>query len=216
MIYYYLCIMLCVTCLVQADQKHILINERSSQTGASRQMPAMQAEQKTTITNDINVNDLPIKKIIEHLVEGPSDKVLDIFARLSLQTKKMVLKQMSIEQYEWFLFAFSEEQWNQMRQRLSDAERKALPANKVAQLIAIRDAWADCASGDPSRHAQGKRHDRAADMLWWRSVALENASSMLRESIRMPVHINIKKARFEQWLENRFMAKKLRLLKELA
>lgn len=202
--------------LVQADQKHIIINEKSPQKEMSKQMPAMQAEQRTTITNDVDVKDLPMEKVIEHLVNGPSDKVLDIFAQLSLQTKRMVLKKMSIEQYEWFLFAFSEEQWGQMRQRLSEAERKALPATKVAQLIAIRDAWADCASGDPSRHAQGDRHNRAADMLWWRNVALENASSMLRESIRTPVHINIKKARFEQWLQNQFMAKKLRLLKELA
>jgi hypothetical protein len=123
---------------------------------------------------------------------------------------------MSIQQYEWFLFAFSEEQWGQMRQKLPEVERRALPVTKVAQLIAIRDAWADCASGDPTRHNQGKRHDGAADMLWWRNMALKNASSMLRESVRMPVHINIKKARFEQWLQSQFMAKKLRLLKELA
>lgn len=204
-----------MTCFLKADQKHISINEKNSQKELPKQMPAMQAEQKTTITNDINFNDLPVKKVIEHLIDGPSDKVLTIFAQLSLQTKKIVLKEMTIEQYEWFLFAFSEEQWGQMRQKLPEVERRALPVTKVAQLIAIRDAWADCASGDPTRHNQGKRHDGAADMLWWRNVALENASSMLRESVRMPVHINIKKARFEQWLQSQFMAKKLRLLKEL-
>ncbi len=201
-----------MTFLTQADQKHLIMNAKPLQ----KQIPVMQVEQRATITNDTNYNELPIKKIIEHLVDGPSEKVLNIFVQLSLQTKRMVLKEMTIEQYEWFLFAFSEEQWGQMRQKLSEVERRALPVTKVAQLIAIRDAWADCASGDPTRHTQGKRHDKAADMLWWRNVALENVSAMLLESIRAPVHINIRKARFEQWLHNQFMAKKLRLLKELA
>lgn len=214
MMHYYLFLVLCITCFIKAGQSPIKINEKSAQEQASKQIP-IQAEQKATITNDINFADLPTKKIIEHLVEGPSDKVLPIFAQLSLQTKIIVLKKMTIQQYEWFLFAFSEEQWGQMRQKLSAEERKALPVTKVSQLIAIRDAWADCASGDPSRGNQGKRHDGAADMRGWRNVALKNASSMLRESIRMPVHINIKIARFEQWLQNQFMAKKLRLLKEL-
>lgn len=201
-----------MTLSIQAGQKHEAINEKYMK----KQMPAMQAEQRMNITNDVKFNDLPVKKIIEYLVDGPSDKVLDIFVQLSLQTKRMVLKEMTIEQYEWFLFAFSEEQWGQMRQKLSDVERRALPVTKVAQLIAIRDAWADCASGDPTRNVRGKRYDGAADMLWWRNMALENVSSMLLESIRSPVHINVRKARFEQWLQNQFMAKKLRLLKELA
>jgi hypothetical protein len=215
MIYYYIFFLGCITSWVQADQKHILINENSSQKDLSKQIPAMQAEQKTTIHNDVNVNELPITKIIEHLVEGPSDRVLDIFSQLSLQTKKMVLKQMSIEQYEWFLFAFSEEQWSQMRQRLSKVEKEFLPATKVAQLVAIRDTWAACASGDILRHAAGKCSDRVVDLPVWRNLALKRASGLKLETLKTPVHIGTRKARFRQWLQNQFIAKKLRLLKEL-
>jgi len=179
----------------------------------TEQKKLAQGEQKMKVTDDaLDLNTIPMKKAIRYMMWAPSKVVVQKFEQMSLGSKCMLLKRMNIQQYGWFLLAFSEEQWSQMWQRLSEKEQRALPSTRLEQLKMVRDCWLACSGGDLLWYVEGSRDDLARDLPFYRNRALERLE-MFKTNFLKRRDMKHKQAMFYQMLHNCFQVKKLQMLR---
>lgn len=174
---------------------------------------AAQGQQKMHITDHtVDLDSLLMKKMVSYIMWAPSNKVEQAFEAMTLQRKLMFLKRMNIHQYGWFLFAFSEEQWHAMWQRLPCKQQQVIPPTRCEQLCMIRDCWLACSGGDVIWHAGGTRDPLARDLPFYRNRALERLHSFKTDDLDKR-NMEYRQAVFYQWLHNYFDTRRLKLLK---
>lgn len=174
---------------------------------------AAQGEQKMRITDRaVDIDQLSMKKVVSYMMWAPPDKVAQAFEAMTLQTKLMFLKRMNIHQYGWFLFAFSDEQWSRMWQKLPTEQQRIIPATRLEQLQMLRDCWRACSGGDVMWYAGGARDPFARDLSLYRDKAMRRLESFKTDNLDKR-NMEYRRAIFYQWLHNYFQANKLQLLR---
>ena len=174
----------------------------------------IKGEQKMYITQDANLDDMPMKKIISYMMKIPSDKVITSFERMTLETKLMFLKGMNIRQYEFFLFSISDHQWQSMWQRLPEEQKKIIPPTVEIQKKMICACWRALSSGDLFWTPGKNKESEAKDLEYFRDKALACLKKFKTDDPN-DVNMDIKQQVFYQALDNYFQKKKLELLHAL-
>lgn len=174
----------------------------------------IKGEQHLHVVQDINLENVPMKKVISYMMKTPSDKAIASFEHMTLETKLMFLKNMNIRQYEWFLFEVSEQQWRSMWQRLPEDQKKVIPPTVQVQLKMICAVWRACSSGDLFWNPGKNKEADAKDIAFFRDKALRSLRHFKTDDPN-DVNMDIKQEVFYQALHNYFQKKKLELLHAL-
>ncbi len=161
------------------------------------------------------------KQLVEYMMWSSSEKVQKVFAHMPLQAKRVFLKQMNIKEYDWFLLAFTEKQWEQMWQRLPKDQQKIIPCTKLEQLKIMRDTWLESVGIDAWFR---KKDSEVRDVIMWRTraVSVLIQDYMFLRTFPINVAAILFRDSFEQVLRkhnntvnNIFHNKLLTMLKEL-
>lgn len=171
-------------------------------------------EQQMHISQDVNLDEVAMKKIIGHMLKISSSRAMISFERMTFETKLIFLKSMNIKQYEMFLFDVSEKQWQDMWQRLPEEQKKVIPPTVEIQLKMICACWRALSSGDLFRTPGEKKEADAKDIPFFRNKALGCLKRFKTDDLN-DVNMDIKQEVFYQALHNYFQKKKLELLHAL-
>lgn len=174
----------------------------------------IKGEQQLNISQDVNLDEQPMKKVISYMMKASSDRVINHFERMTLETKLIFLKSLNIRQYEWFLFGVSEEQWKDMWQRLPEEQKKVIPSTLEVQLKMICACWRACSSGDILWNPGKKKEAYVKDIPFFRNKALRALKNFKTDDLN-DFNMDVKQEVFYKWLDNYFQMKKLELLHAL-
>lgn len=128
---------LCMICLIYAEDER----DAPVKLLAKGRNLCVPGKQIVCMANQADPQTYTGRKLLEFMMWSSEDTVRKTFTQMSLRAKANFLKSMTIKEYDWFLLAFTEIQWQQMWQQLSKEQKAIIPATKKEQLKMMRDSW---------------------------------------------------------------------------
>ncbi len=199
--------------VVQADRDNPLPGVEKI---IKKELYQVKGRQETRVSQETDLSSCSTQELVQFMMWASDDRVRNSFANMPLQAKLVLLKEMNIQQYGFFLHAFSDDQWRRMWQKLPQQEQRIIPQTKLEQLKMIRDVWCACSSGDIGHYASAKGDEKARDLSLWRDKALKTIGQYFNVQRPYAVGVEKKEKIFYQWLDNTFKTKKMELLKEFS